>query len=134
GSIVNPLLTGNLKATQLDVELPALTADVSTSPVQTNTIHLDSVEANGSYSATHITVDHGVLQRGNTKLAISGALTAAQALAPTGKIAGRSSQSSRLRASGAPAFDKNAVVNLRLDAAKIDADELQPFLKQKLPF
>ena len=134
GSIVNPLLTGNLTATQLDLEMPALAADAGTSPVQTNTIHLDSVEANGSYSATRITVDHGVMQRGDTKLAISGALTAAQALAPMGKVVSGASQTNRLRASGAPAFDKNAVVNLRLDAAKINADELQPFIKQKLPF
>ena len=137
GSLVNPRLSGNLTATQLDVDMPALTANTNAVPGQITTVHLDSVDASGSYSATRITLDHGVLQRGDTKLAVSGALTAAQSVSLNGNVPGSAQAIARhtsgAAASGIPAFDKNSVVNLRLDAAKINADELQSFIKQKLP-
>ena len=133
GSIADPHIAGNLTATQLDLEMPELEIDSNAKPGQTKTVHLDSLAATGSYSATRITVDQGVLQRGDAKLAINGALTAAQPIASTGKVSG-SAKRAGLPASGVPAFDRNSVVNLRLDAAKINADELQPFVKQKLPF
>jgi translocation and assembly module TamB len=134
GSIVNPRLSGNLSATQLDLEMPAMAFDTDALSASTRTVHLDSVEATGSYSATRITVEHGVLQRGDAKLAISGVLTAATTIAPTGKASGSARQTGGVPASGVPAFDRNAVLNLRIDAAKINAADLQQFVKQKLPF
>jgi translocation and assembly module TamB len=134
GSIVNPRLAGNLTAEQVDLEMPALAADTNTTPGSTTTVHVDSVDAAGTYSATRITVNHGVLQRGDTKLAISGTLTAAQTVAAIGKAPNRANQSGGGSASGVPAFDRNAVLNLHLDAAKINTDELQSFVRQKLPF
>jgi translocation and assembly module TamB len=134
GSIVNPRLAGNLTAAQIDLEMPVLVADTNTTPGSTKTVHLDSVDASGSYSATRITVDHGALQRGDTRLAISGTLTAAQTVPAIGKAPNRPNQSRGDSASGIPAFDRNAVLNLHLDAAKINADELQSFVRQKLPF
>lgn len=134
GSLVNPRLAGTLTATQIDLEMPQLAADENATPAPSKTVHVDSVDASGSYSATRITVDHGVLQRGDSKLSVSGALTAAQMIALPVKVAGRTNQAHVTSASGVPTFDKNAVVNLRLDAAKINADEVQSFVKQKLPF
>lgn len=128
GSLANPRLAGNLKATQLDLEMSALEAE-SSEPAQTRMVHLDSIDASGSYSSTRITVDHGVVQRGDTKISMSGALVAAQVPSTAGRT-----QTAVNRSSGIPVFDQNATLGLRLDAAKVNADDLQAFVSQKLPF
>lgn len=128
GSLANPRFAGTLKATQLDLEMPTPAGD-NNEPTQPRSVHLDSVDASGSYSSTRIAVDHGVIQRGDTKISVSGALTAAQGPSQAGKLASGAS-----RASGIPAFDQNAILDLQLDAAKVSADDLQSFISQKLPF
>jgi len=134
GSIKYPRLAGNLTATQIDLEMPPLAADANAMPGSPTTVHLDSVDASGTYSATRITVDHGTLQHGDTKIAISGSLNAAQTVADRGNAPSRAKQSRQDSASGVPAFDGNAVLNMHLDAAKIDARELQSIVRQQLPF
>ncbi len=133
GSLANPHLAGNVTATQVDLEMPVAVPvaveAANESASQTYTVHLDSVDALGSYSATHITLDHGILQRGNTRLAVSGALTAARPDAQSTKPAGVASHAGAI-----PAFDQNAIANLRLDAAKLSVQDLQSFVKTKLPF
>jgi translocation and assembly module TamB len=128
GSLANPRFAGAITATQLDMEMPDLTAQANSAPGQMRTVHLDSVDASGSYSSTRIAVDRGVLQLGNTKLDISGALTAVQPESPGVKTSNAKSSTA------VPAFDRNSVVNIRLDAAKVRVDDLQAFVKQKLPF
>jgi translocation and assembly module TamB len=128
GSLVNPRFAGTVTATQLDLEMPASITDKSAPQGQAQTVHLDSVDASGSYSAARIAIDHGVLQRGNTKLDVSGALTASTLHMPASK-----SQRIANGSNAVPVFDQNAVLNLRLDAAKVNVDEVRPFIKAKLP-
>jgi translocation and assembly module TamB len=130
GSLANPRLAGNLKATQLAVEMPSATAPQNGPPAQPQSVHLDSVEATGSYSATRIAVDRGLLVRGDTKITLSGSLAAASA----DISAGRSAKAAARRMVGVPAFDANSELHLRLDAARIGAGDLQPFLSKSLPF
>jgi len=129
GSLSNPRIAGNLVATQLDLDLPVPASETNAAPGQTKTVHLDSVNAFGTYSATRITVEHGVLQRGDTKVSVAGTLSAAQSTSPVGKATPVAN-----RTAGIPSFDQNALLSLRLDAAKISAEELQSFLRMKLPF
>ena len=133
GSLANPHFAGNLTATQLDMEMAALEADTDATPGQTRMVHVDSADVAGSYSSTRVAVDRGVLQLGNTKLNVSGTLTAAQPEIPDIKTS--NAKASRVAAtSGVPAFDRNSVLNIRLAAEKVKADDLQAFVKQKLPF
>jgi translocation and assembly module TamB len=128
GSLVNPRFAGTVTATQLDLQMPASITDKNAPQTQAQTVHFDSVDASGSYSAARLAIDHGVLQRGNTKLDVSGALTASTVHTPT-------SRSQRTANASNPnfVFDENSVLNLRLDAAKVNVDEVRPFIKQKLP-
>ena len=112
GSLADPHLSGNLKATQLTVELPAATGE---KPGQTQSVRLDAVEALGSYSAARIEASHGVARRGKSEIELSGTLDAMPAGASK------------------PAFDNNSVLHLRLRAAEIGANDVQPFLGQNLP-
>lgn len=109
GSLVNPRLAGNVRATQLAVELAAIS---SPKPGQPQFIRLDAVEAAGSYSAARIDIEHGLLRHGNAEIALSGSLAAA---------AGRAS------------ILFNPVLHLRLRAGQVGLDELRPFLSQSLP-
>ncbi len=128
GSLLNPRFAGTVTATQLDLEMPASVVETSAPQGPSQMVHLDSVNASGSYSAARIAIDHGVLQRGNTKLDVSGSLIASRLELPVGK-----SERVANGSKAVPAFDQNAVMNLRLDAANVNVDEVQSFIKQKLP-
>jgi translocation and assembly module TamB len=117
GSIVNPRLAGNLKATQLDVELPAR---FSANSGQPQYLRLDSVEASGSYSAARIDLSNGLLRRGKAEIALSGSLIAATGNAARGHAP-------------APSFDANSLLHLRLRAGQVAMDDLRPFLSGSLP-
>jgi translocation and assembly module TamB len=110
GSLANPRLAGNLKATQLALEMPPAGNAKSGQP---RFVHLDSVEAAGSYSEARIAVEHGLLMRGNTRISLSGTLDASPAKEPV--------------------FDANSVLHLRVQAGKVGFDDVQPFLDQNLP-
>jgi translocation and assembly module TamB len=118
GSIANPLIAGNLKATQLTVEMPSAKPIQPDQPVQLQSVHLDSVDATGSYSAARIAIDHGQLLRGDTKITVSGTLVPGAVEGTAGDI---------------PEFNSNSVLHLRLDAGKVGVDDVRPFLSQKLP-
>jgi translocation and assembly module TamB len=117
GSLVDPHLAGNLKATQLAVEMPAMPTANSGQP---QFIRLDSVEAVGSYSAARIDIAHGLLYRGNAEIALSGSLAAATAVATRAPAP-------------IPSFDANSVLHLRLHAGQVRMDDLQPFTGRELP-
>ncbi|HUV70594.1 MAG TPA: translocation/assembly module TamB domain-containing protein [Terracidiphilus sp.] len=114
GSVVDPHLAGSLTATQINVEMPPLAQ--STQPQQ---VHLDSIQATGSYSASRIEISHALLLRGPMKLAFAGALDASPAVASQ---------------AGSPSFDANSRIHLQLDAGNVAIADIQPFLTQKLPF
>ncbi len=128
GSLINPRFAGTVNATQLDLEMPEQAASGNAAPGQTRTVHLDSVDASGSYSAARIAIDHGVVKRGESSLDVSGTLTAMPEAVRAGRPATKASH-----AAGVPAFNKNATIDVRLSAVKVRADDLQTFLTQKLP-
>jgi translocation and assembly module TamB len=117
GSLVDPHLSGDLKATQLGVELAAISTTNSSQP---QVIRLDSVEAFGRYSAARIDLAHGQLRSGNAVIDFSGSLTAAS-LPVTHGIA------------PVPSFDANSLLHLRLSAGKVGLDDLRPFTGPNLP-
>jgi translocation and assembly module TamB len=127
GSLLDPHLAGNLKATQLNVEVPAsLSANYTQKqPATPQFIRLDAVEATGSYSATRIDLTNGLLRRGNAEIAISGSVTAGL---PT-----VTANSRRGRAAPIPSFATNSLVHLRLRANQLNVDDLRPFTGQNLP-
>jgi translocation and assembly module TamB len=108
GSLANPRIAGTMNATQLALEVPSPQPAPSaptgqTQPVPSQFVHLDSVEATGSYSAAHIAIDHALLLRGTTKLALSGSLIAVPEDTTPSKI---------------PVFDVDSRLHLRLEAGK----------------
>jgi translocation and assembly module TamB len=121
GSLADPHISGQMKATQVSIELAALpgsTASPTSGPPQF--IHLDEVEAFGKYSAARIDISHGQLRGGNAEVNFSGSLTAVAAPVIHG-------------VAPVPAFDANSVLQLRLLASKVGVDDLRPFMAQKLP-
>ncbi|MGD0546789.1 MAG: translocation/assembly module TamB domain-containing protein, partial [Terracidiphilus sp.] len=115
GSLVDPHLSGDLKATQLSVEMPSASANS-----QPQFLRLDSVEATGRYSAAHIDLSRGLLHSGKGKIEFSGSLATVASPAMHG-------------IAPIPSYDANSVLRLRLRADKFDLNDLRPFLGQKLP-
>ena len=123
GSLMKPHIAGTLKATQLAVEMPSVAGD-STQP---RPLHLDSVDAEGSYSPSQISIQRAQLLRGNSRIALSGTLDASLGAGspstPRRHFAGPSQ----------PTYDGDSVLNVRVDAAHIDVADLQPFFSESLP-
>jgi translocation and assembly module TamB len=117
GSLQDPRLSGNLKATQLTVELPS---NFTVNSSQPQFVRLDSVDATGSYSAARIDISQGLLRRGKTEIDLSGSLAAAAAGASHGLA-------------HIPSFDANSVLHLRLRAGQVGVDDLQPFIGKTFP-
>jgi translocation and assembly module TamB len=120
GSLIAPRIAGNLKATQLSIELLPFqpTQNVKeTHPqtVQPRFVRWDTVEATGSYAAERIVIEHGVLRKGKAEIALDGSLDAAP---------GRGL---------APAFDTNSILHMHLRAGKVGLDDLLPLTGQNLP-
>ena len=116
GSLADPRIAGDLKATQLTVEMPAAEKSGSGSPqsAQHRYMQLDSAVVEGSYSAQHISINHAQLMRGQARILVQGTLDAAP---------GRKH-----------AFNAGAVLHASLQAAKIGVDDLQPLFSRQLPF
>jgi translocation and assembly module TamB len=112
GSLVDPHLSGALQAKDLSVEIPSKEG-------QARLVHLDSIDAAGSYSAARIAINHSWLQHGNTLISLDGTLTAA---APQSK-----------NSPGVPKFDAKSLIHANLRASEVNADELEPFFGEKLP-
>jgi translocation and assembly module TamB len=113
GSLVDPHLAGTLTATNLSVELPS-----SDPKAPAHSLHLDAVDAAGSYSATRIAVDHAQLTERGATIHADGSLTAADLSA---------------RKSGMPRFDANSLLRVRITANKVSAAELLPLASISLP-
>ena len=109
GSLVRPRLAGHMKATRLDLEMPAQ----QSSNGQPRFIHVDSLEADGSYSAARIAILHALALRGKTRIVFTGTLDA--------------SDNSGL------GFDTDSVIHLNAQAARVDVDDVRPFIQHNLP-
>jgi translocation and assembly module TamB len=113
GSLVNPLIAGSVKATNLTVEMPSRPHDNSGKPQH---VHWDALEASGSFSTTRIAIDHAQLSHGPATIGLEGTLTAAGPPPAAGV-----------------AFDSNSLLHVRVNAAKVALDELLPLVGQNLP-
>jgi translocation and assembly module TamB len=145
GSLIEPHLMGSLKATQVDVEMPSPGAAPGSAPgaAQTRFVHLDSVDADGSYSPTQIAISRATLLHGNSKISASGTLDASLGTSPnpspTATLAaslgagppGRAHR--HYTASPQATYDANSVLHAHIDATNVDVADLQPFLTQTLP-
>ena len=113
GSLVRPRLAGHLQGTELGVEMP--TQSGANGPPRF--VHLDSLEASGSYASARIAVLHAVAVRGKTRIVFHGTLDA-----PEGS-----------QDNSAPEFNAESVLHLRAEASNVNVDDVQPFLVQSLP-
>jgi len=114
-SLIDPHLSGSLKASNVAIELPA---GAKGRPGNPQYVHLDSIDAAGSYSAARISIDRGQLIHGQANIAVEGSLTAAAPL---------------MRGVAKPAFDDNSLLQIHINANKVSAAELLPILGQNLP-
>ena len=112
GSLVDPHLAGTLAAKDLSLELPI-------DQGEPQLVHFDSVNADGSYSAARIAIDHGQLQHGDASITLDGTLTS------TGPRSAK--------ALGHPGFGAKSTIHANLLATDLNVDDLQPFIGQKLP-
>jgi translocation and assembly module TamB len=117
GSLVKPHLSGTLKATQLAIEMPSAGGNSS----QPQFVRLDSVDVTGSYSPAQIAIEHALLLRGATRIALHGTLDASTSPGPP------TTGLSRRGSSPQPAFDGNSVIHARVEAANLDVADVQPF-------
>jgi translocation and assembly module TamB len=112
GSLAEPRLTGNLKATDLAIELPVQPNAKSSQPQY---VRWDSVEAAGSYSAQRIAIDLGELRRGKAEFSLNGSLDAGPG------------------PGGEPSFVADPVLHVHLRAAKVSLDDVLPLTGQNIP-
>jgi translocation and assembly module TamB len=117
GSLSDPRLAGNAKATQLALELPANPNDKSGKP---QWVRFDSAEAAGSYSAARIDISRAQFNRGQGTIALDGSLVAASAPLASG-------------ATPVPAFDANSMLRMHARASKANLDDWLPLTGQNLP-
>lgn len=110
GSLVRPRLAGNLQATQLDIDMPVRNGG------RVQRVHLDAVQATGSYAAARIAIEHALLQHGATTLAISGELNAVN-----------------VPGSKEPAYNTGSTLHMHLHARNLAVADVQPFVERKLP-
>ncbi len=134
GSLIKPHIMGALKAAQLAVEMPSASGD-STPPRQ---VDFDSVQAQGSYSPSQISIQHAELLRGNSKIELAGTLDASTGSTttldhPGSESGAAAARRSRLTSSMQPAYDGNSVLHAHVNAANVDVADLQPFFTANLP-
>jgi translocation and assembly module TamB len=115
GSLNDPYLNGNLKASDITLELPASPSDKSGTP---QLVHWDDLEAIGSYSAARISIDQSQLRHGQSTIHMDGSLTGSPS-SPHQK--------------GIPDFDSNSELHLHLNASNVGIEEILPFLGKSLP-
>jgi translocation and assembly module TamB len=115
GSLNDPYLNGNLKASDITLQLPANPNDKSGKP---QLVHWDDLGATGSYSAARIAIDQSQLTHGQSTIRMDGSLTGSPSL-PHRK--------------GIPNFDSNSELHLHLNAGNVGIEEIMPFLGKSLP-
>jgi len=104
GSLVKPHFTGNLKATQFELEMPI----GASHPSQPRMVHLDAVEVMGSFSPAQIAIEHAQILRGKTRVVLNGTLDASPGPEPD--------------------FNDGSLLHAHVDATNVDVADLQPFL------
>ena len=120
GSLIDPRLSGSAKASQLAVELAAISTPTPAQPglkasVVPQWVKWDSVEATGSYSASRIVIEHAQLRQRQAAITLDGSLTATT------------------HSKDGPVFDQNSLLHARLRAAQVGLDQILPHTGQSLP-
>ncbi len=110
GSLDDPQLAGQLKATQLTLEMPPA---AGVAGGQSRLVRLDSADVSGSYAAKEIAIHHALLVQGASRVAVSGTLDAEPGTNPT--------------------FGGDSTLHANLEASRIAVSDLQPFIAAKLP-
>jgi translocation and assembly module TamB len=110
GSLVDPHLAGDLKATDFSLEIPSQQG--APQPV-----HWDSMDATGSYAAAKISIDHSQFRHGDATVSVDGTLTAARSP----------------KSPGVPAFDEYSLVHANLHVSDLGTTDFEPLVGQKLP-
>jgi translocation and assembly module TamB len=129
GSMQNPVLAGNLKATQVAVEIPPVSPAPGAQPAAAapKQVRWDSVEASGSYSAQRLAIDHGLLRRGNAEIAVEGTLEGVLEPPTPAEAAAAHSMAPELN------FDADSPLHMHVRASNVGLEELLPILGQNLP-
>lgn len=118
GSLADPHIAGSAQAGELSIETAPRPGDKTREP---QWVRWDTVEATGSYSSTHIAIDHGFLSRGDTQIVLSGTLDAALGAALPG------------HREAAPEFDDDSILRMQVRATKVGVNQLEPLTGQELP-
>jgi translocation and assembly module TamB len=116
GSLAAPRLAGDLKATQLSIEMLSLHGDRNartSDGTRPSLVHFDNVELTGSYAPERIAISHGKLDRGKSEIALDGTLDASGGTTPE--------------------FDSSSILHLHMRAAQVELDDLLPMTGKKLP-
>jgi translocation and assembly module TamB len=125
GSLIHPHLSGHLKSTDLGIEMPP----AANAPSVPRYVHLDSLEADGSYASARIAVLNAVARRGRMRVVFGGTLDAAD----TGEPGNNSASESGNEPAGESGFDADSTLTLHAQAENVAMDDVQPFLGRNLP-
>ena len=129
GSLVSPRLTGNVKATQIGIEIPPPAGDTSAQP---HWISWDSIEAEGSYDAERILIAHSLLRRGTSEIALDGTITAAQNQPAEEPPPGRRPRGQN-GINERPEFNSASQLHAHIRATKVSVADLLPVAGLDLP-
>ncbi|MDE3200929.1 MAG: translocation/assembly module TamB domain-containing protein, partial [Acidobacteriota bacterium] len=127
GSLVRPHLTGSLQASNLGAEMPAREGPQAGIP---QTIHIDSVDATGSYAPTRISIDHAQIKQDDAQVEMSGTLTAA---APAEPQSVRTANKTAHKQAIPHVLAGNSLLHAQLHATNITVEKLLPLFGKDLP-
>jgi translocation and assembly module TamB len=121
GSLLDPHMTGHVSATQVSIAVPPRTPYNPKDPnLKPQWLAWDSIEADGTYSATHIQLDHAHLTSANRAVELSGSLDAVTGPFPPRDLP-------------APDFDLASNLHLRATAHGIDINDIYALAGKNLP-
>lgn len=130
GSLLRPVIAGSLKATELEVEMPAA-KDAGGQPRFAN---FDAVDVAGSYSETRIAIQHAIFEQAAARVSVSGTLDAARR--PEAETSRRPRQDAGTRGGDGmeeATYSGETVARLHVEAANVPLDELRPYFQGQLP-
>ncbi|WP_058189625.1 translocation/assembly module TamB [Terracidiphilus gabretensis] len=137
GSLISPRLAGNLKATQISIEIPATGNDPSAQP---RWIAWDEIDADGNYDAENILITHSHLRRGSSQVSIEGTIAAAAALPPILPSPTRANHQKhgpvvrgKYGVDEAPSFSNNSLLHANVHATQVSLADLLPLTGLDIP-
>ena len=125
GALLQPRIAGNLRATQLALEVPAAKNR------QSRFLSFDTVDIAGSYSEARIAIQHALLQRGPARIMVSGTLRAAVRPQPTGSL--KEPRRKPRETIEETSYNGETAAGLQVQADHVALDELRPYLPVQLP-